>query len=941
MINIIELLWHKASVIFPLDHSLAFEKWNQLFHLIIRTPLSLILLTSSLHSQPNCSYSNGSNAEKIYLQLDSKVYTTDKIIWFKSIVTNTKDHTLSKMSGLLNVELISPDEVIMEKKLISLNNGIGHGFFELDQSYAEGLYQIRAYTEWNKNFGNDFFYKEYIQVFQSKAGMTADPIEKITMVDDQISNYHLSFWLNPSIVESLYKNKLKIILKYNELKDTLTVSRNKQNKYFINYIVPNTTQFITIIIQTLYKNYSKTISLNENQFDLQFFPESGEIVDGLHSKVGFKAVNFNGKGIAVEGEIINSLEEIVTSFKSNQLGMGFFTIPFADVNTTYFARLKNQSNRNFSNMFKLPAVSPKGNVLSVIKIRDKIRLAAISNYLKDDSINLSFSCRGELLFIIKGFMNNGILAFLLEANKLPEGIIAITLMDNHMNPMAERLYFNERKETRMNLLLTLEKDTFRQRELTRVNIEAKNNNGEPLETNLSLLVVNNEQLEPFLGNRQNILSYFLLSSELKGEIEDPGFYFNTDCNRQNDLEALLLTQGWRKYNYSSPIYKILFEPEPFLSISGTTFGMLSTKKRKVADLTLMTFGKTKSVHTLRTDSLGRFKFNLENEYGDKMNILIQSANKHGKNWDYTINLDKRVSPPIIFDQAKTIGKVDSVVNHIVKKNIERKLIEDSSRFSVSGILLDEVVVEGQLMTPTRKVVIEKHGTPDEIINGKDIERREKKWSFGLYSVLMFNFSNLLRFDTDCQGNIYARVKNSGITLILMDGQPVKSYEYSLIPNIPPSEVKCVDVIENAKNISSIFLEYNPFLSPFDVPNHGNIIAIYTHTGKGIYGIERPIGIVKSIIPVFSSPREFYCPKYENAQAIDSAIPDLRSLVHWDPIIQSDSLGKATLSFYNGDITGDMILVVEGISELGEIGYQKLVYNVVKNERLAKTFSLKK
>ena len=81
--------------------------------------------------------------------MDGKVYTTDKTIWFKSVVTSASDHTLTKLSGVLYVELIGPDEKIIEKKLIKLENGIGDGFFDLNQSYSEGLYLIRAYTEWN------------------------------------------------------------------------------------------------------------------------------------------------------------------------------------------------------------------------------------------------------------------------------------------------------------------------------------------------------------------------------------------------------------------------------------------------------------------------------------------------------------------------------------------------------------------------------------------------------------------------------------------------------------------------------------------------------------------------------------------------------------------------------------------------------------------------
>ncbi len=90
--------------------------------------------------------------------------------------------------------------------------------------------------------------------------------------------------------------------------------------------------------------------------------------------------------------------------------------------------------------------------------------------------------------------------------------------------------------------------------------------------------------------RQNILSYFLLSSDLRGEIENPGFYFNEDDNSFNDLDALLLTQGWRKYLYTKPVDKISFQPETNLTVSGTVGGIFFQKKKR-AELTMMTFGQ--------------------------------------------------------------------------------------------------------------------------------------------------------------------------------------------------------------------------------------------------------------------------------------------------------------------------------------------------------------
>ena len=119
--------------------------------------------------------------EKIYLQLDNKVYTTDQTIWFKAIVTQASDHTSSMISGVLHVELIDQNEQIIEKKLIRLVGGIGDGFFQLNPNYSDGQYQVRAYTQWNRNFGADFFFKEYIQVYSEGAVPEPDPIQNITL----------------------------------------------------------------------------------------------------------------------------------------------------------------------------------------------------------------------------------------------------------------------------------------------------------------------------------------------------------------------------------------------------------------------------------------------------------------------------------------------------------------------------------------------------------------------------------------------------------------------------------------------------------------------------------------------------------------------------------------------------------------------------------------
>jgi hypothetical protein len=886
-----------------------------------------ILFSFSSRSQTVKICAHASLAEKIYLQLDRKVYATNDLIWFKSIVVNAMNHSPSKLSRILYVELIGPDERMIEKKLIKLQDGIGEGFFELNQVKIAGVYLIRAYTEWNRNFGADFIFTTYIQVFAPSAIVKSEPIGKISLLKEQNNLNRLKFSINPFSIDSLHKKDLTLYITHDDRKDTLVVKKNKDDKYLVDYVLPENSQFVTFKVQTQnHFSFSKTLALKEDYFDLQFFPESGELVDGLRSKVGFKALDYNGKGKFVEGDIVNNEGEIITHFKSNPLGMGSFVLTRVDSKTTYSARLSSFSNNRLSAMYPLPAVSRKGNVLAVFKSGDEILVRTISNYLKNDSIYLMISCRGVINYALKAGLKEGAFSLSIPGKKLPEGIIALTMTDSLMQPLAERLYFNEKPESRINISLAADKDTYSQREMTRITIGTKSDSGKAVNANLSLLVLNKNQLGALQERGQNILSCFLLTSDLKGEIENPGYYFSKDSDRHNDLEALLLTQGWRKYLYTKPPDKFDYQPETFLPVSGTVSGLLFAKRKKMADLTLMTFGKAKTIHMQKTDSLGRFLFNLNDEYGQKLNILIQSVNKAGKNWDYTITLDKQVSPPVIFNHVRTIQKVDSVELAVAEKNMERDQADERFRLSTEGILLGEVEVEGLRLTPPRKRMIDQCGKPNEIINGEEITAKEEKWSFGLYSVLM-HLSSRMKISVSSEGTPEASVRNSSRTLVMVDGVPLQLYEYELIPYMPPGDIRFIDIFENAKIFSRVFAMTYPETSAFDIPTIGNIIAIYTKGGKGIYGARLATGIVKAAVPVFSAPREFYAPKYDNIQSADGTKPDLRALVHWEPMLHSDLAGKASATFYNADIAGEMLVVVEAISDSGKIGYKELVYKV--------------
>lgn len=899
--------------------------------------LFTVIFSGSTKGQvPDRIESNASFAEKIYLQLDTKTYTLGNIVWFKCVVLNACDHVPSKLSRVLYAELITPEEIIKEKKLIKIEEGIGQGFFFLDKNMKAGLYQIRAYTEWDKNFGSDFFYTEYIHVFSDELKVKEEsPVSNLTLIKGQDNKNRLKATFNPVLLDSLQKRKLTVIVSIDDKRDTLELKSDRDDQYILDYEISEDSHFATISLQTRSnKRYTKTIVLNEDILDFQFFPESGEMVHGLQSRVGFKALDANGQGKMIEGNVVDERDSVITTFKSNILGMGSFMLNYADSTRKYYARLKT-SEEGKVQMYPLPKTAAKGNILAVERRGENILVAAMSNYLKNDSITLNITCRGMNLYDMKLGLKDGTASVLIPVNKLPEGIISCTLKDRYNQPVAERLYFVERRGSRIGLTLTTDKESYARREETKLDIQVSNSAGEPVNANLSVLVINKDQLGEIQETRQNILSYFLLESELKGKIENPGYYFSSETNRQNDLDALMLTQGWSKYHYSKEYEEIRFSPERNLNITGKVSGIASEKRMKESKLTLMIFGVDYSVYTAFSDSTGKFRFNLEDEYDAGVRAVIQSSKTTGneKKVNYTIRLDNKLSPPVTFDHEKTVEKLDSVVQVLVEQNVKRSKIEEAFPLDSGVIMIKEVEVKAYKITKEREKIIAWHGIPDEIIDGKELEAQEEDWSYGLYSVLKFRYFDKVDISTSLSGLQWASLRGNDITLVTIDGEPVRIEDYRLLPGFPVSEVSSLEIYDCADGFNKLFSEVTGLIPTGIIC--GGIIAIYTRGGKGVLS-RTPEGITKTNIQVFSAPREFYAPKYDNMKEEEWQRPDLRALIHWAPEIKTSEQGKASLSFYNADNAGDMIVVVEVVSENGEIGYKELNYNVERKQREFKT-----
>lgn len=900
-----DLLFTVISIIFLLQHSTQLDA-QQKAHIV----------------------SNTTFAEKIYLQTDRSTYTFGNTIWFKAIVLNAFDHKPSKLSGILHVELISPEESIVQKKRIRLHKGIGEGYIDINKEGKSDTYLIRAYTQWNENFNEGFIFKEYIRIESGDATMiNQNPIQDVTVVNEADHKKYLRALLFPNRIDSLHSGKLKVILNIDGKKDTLKAIKYKNESYGIVYPISNEDHLVTVAIQTKNsKKFTKTITL-KNKIDLQFLPESGKMLHGKTCKVGFKSLGENGLGKRIEGTIVDENDSVVSTFKSNALGMGCLHIKNASYKKDYFAHIKTDSTKHPITIYKLPKVARIGHHLSLIKKDSIYTIEATSNLLKEDSITLQLSYRGIAFYNIRLALLEGNTELIIPQKDLPEGIIVISLCNMEGTTLAQRLFFNPNANNRVEVTLTNNKYSYHKREETITSIESRTKQGHPLKANLSFLVIDNKSLASLQSNRQNICSYFLLNSELKGNIESPGFYFKPETKNQfKHLDALMLTQGWRNYNFSDPIEKLNHLPEYQLTVAGQVKPMFKFQKTKETILTLLSFGENPSVYYQQTDSCGQFSFNLQDEYGKTMDVLIESKKTSGEKKDFIIELNPSISPVISFKHRQAIENIDSTIQHLVQQEKELQKIRKAFPLSAGEILLDELEVEGYKLTPIRKEVMERFGEPDVVIEGDSIRKKETNWAHGLYAVLHASFPEKINIVRGNDGISYARHINGEMTIVVIDGIPIKAYDYEVIPHIPTSEVKSFEIIEYASDFLRLYCEVHPPSCAYG-PTTGNVIAIYTYGGKGFSSVYQPKGMNIYSIPTLSPTREFYSPQYVKKESENKTIPDLRTVLHWEPVIETDSIGSASVSYFNDDVSGSKTIIVEAISQEGHIGYQTLEYIV--------------
>ena len=293
-----------------------------------------------------------------------------------------------------------------------------------------------------------------------------------------------------------------------------------------------------------------------SDFDVSFFPEGGYLIDGYDCCVAFKALGDDGGSVEVAGVVKNDREEVVDTLRTLHGGMGCLRFT-AHTGERYYAECTMAGGK--TERFDLPASNNLACVLRVLQTERDFTVMVQSGRPLPKGLRLLVHCRGNLCYFRE--WNDDLPSLIFKRDKLPGGVLQILLLDKAGNALSERLVFNRGEElatTDVQIGGTLE-----QRTKVTLAVTATDPDGGPAAGDFSIAVTDRAAVPSATSG--SIYSTLLLTSELRGTIETPDWYFEgRDAARVAALDALLLTQGWRRYDvpaavrgeYATPAYPL-------------------------------------------------------------------------------------------------------------------------------------------------------------------------------------------------------------------------------------------------------------------------------------------------------------------------------------------------------------------------------------------------
>ncbi|MCC5944098.1 MAG: TonB-dependent receptor plug domain-containing protein [Bernardetiaceae bacterium] len=859
--------------------------------------------------------------EKIYIHTDRTFFYPDEQLWFRLSVLNGNTHEYSQLSSLAYAELSDPKGNVVHKWTLNLNLGVAKGDFHFSNNLPGGIYKLRAYTLWMKNFGEETFYEKEITLqkvvkprllmkmdFPKRAHSKGDTVRADLTVRDAedmpFADKPIQFQVNIDGKKWL-KSKAQT---------------DKEGKSQIVFQLPQDLNTTDVLLNVLipYEGSQESISRNVpvvlNKIKLDFLPEGGDYIAGTTSRIAFKAINEFGKGADIAGRVLDDLGNEVATFESFHLGMGVFEMQ-TQIGRNYTAELTSPSG--ITEQFALPEPLKKGYLLKAETTSEKLNLSYYAS--EATQVDIVGRVRDQLVYTKTLDAQAGWNQLPINTQNMPVGIVQFTLFDKSGEPQAERLVFlNAQKQLQINI--TTDKKQYKPREKVQMKVKTTDADGNPVPTSLSLAVTD-DKLFTFADDKQhNIASWLLLGSDLKGKIEEPEFYFRDDEPKAaGAIDLLMLTQGWRRFEW-----KDMDKKTDNLDFAAETKDIIVGKivdKRNLQGVEgslWVSVQNSDKMAEVKTDAQGKFAI-MNSDVTRELLFLYESPHIEKENTMLIFSWQDEYGKSEKKDEHSKLYKHSPKYEEQVQEKINKKPILSKSKTNTSGNLnlnesiseLRDVIVDGYIEKDRPRLT-----GSSALITSQNIESKP------IYSLLEGRPSSASK--VRIRGSSSISVSNE--PLYVVNGvQRLPSEVQQMIAN---SEVENVQVLTGG---SATALYGSRASSGVVIVNSNSKSRYDNHYTEGEFRSKRALGKYKqrTIKPKYelniSKGRIFYLPDYTDYQEPKER-DDFRNTIYWNPLLQTDKEGVAEVTFFNSDANTVFRAVAEGISIKGEVGRKEFTYS---------------
>jgi TonB-dependent SusC/RagA subfamily outer membrane receptor len=760
------------------------------------------------------SYIRSVSGEKLYLQTDKSLYFAGERIWFKAYLVDAVDHKPGVFNNPVYVELINPHLKKVQIIRLRINKGIGTGSFLLIDTVPEGIYQIRAYTNWMKNSAPEYFFHKNLEI-------------------------------------------------RNQVYECLITSKEARSN-------------------------RKKVRKNDKQNDsyqIGIFPEGGQLLYGVNSKIAFKVTNGMGNGLVVQGEITDNKKNVVAKIETIHDGMGVFVLkPLIDHKYTANINFPDGSERRFP----LPSAMENAVALGLRRAKNQLILTINSNKTPSDDHSANDfiiigHVRGKAYFTASQNILDNNSDIIVEDKVFPSGVVQFTLFNNRLLPVSERLCFiNHSDFLEYEILGEIRGDSARiacsPRNLSAIAVKFTGSMA------VTIIDTKNQNLDS-----ENILSDLLLTSDLPGKINDPLQYFSNTPEAKEYAELLMLTHGWKRFNWQDVIENnspaVRFDKETGISVYGKITSEIFKFPVSDAIVNMYILNEYNDEYTTTTDSKGNFFFR-DMDYSDTINVRI-AAKKTSGSKNILIQLDESPS-------EKIRNQSDDYYLTTISKINKKSYRQEQSRISREEIKIRQKELDSIYSKSL-------HGTPDYVIWNDDIPDGSKNALDAIRSrvpgVSVSGDKVVIRGP--------GKIMGSNDPLLLIDDVPVS---YENLYTVPVEDIERIEILKG------------PSTSIYGSRGGNGVIAIYTKHGSFMKHGEISFSILG-----YHITERFYAPnKKQLATRIDKQ--KLPLTVLWSPLINTQSNESFIISVPLVSLPRQRLqAILEGITEEGRIVYGRAIF----------------